>query len=310
MENPPKALRVLMDAGWMQMYAFALAAGIVGTGFAVGEYFKVETAVYQLVTHIVLTVVVLYWLRTSGTKTQGHRPGFGPAVQARRDTNQYWHSCLWALIQHTDYFIIFMCRNMWSDSNPENAEPLRAMENEIATLNAMFLRPLGFTQDNLSLTQEFSKIMQDWSSNTGSTTFFDNGKLLFWFQIYEGTIHGMIIVGSLLHLLKAKGKWVETAIFWLYEMGMVLELITYGPSYFMTITVMLVGAFFPALLGIHSVVPGASAQALAVVFCTHHHVGYCLDTWGTFQICQAWGLTPSYAAVPDTSKTKTSSKVN
>eukprot|EP01043_Picozoa_sp_COSAG02_P068475 COSAG02_NODE_11387_length_1733_cov_8.089351_2_plen_163_part_00 len=154
---------------------------------------------------------------------------------------------------------------------------------------------------------------QDFSGNTGSTTFFDNGKLLFWFQIYEGTIHGMIIIGALLHLCKVRGKWVETAIFWLYEMGMVLELITYGPSYFLTITVMLIGAFFPWSLGITSVIPGPSAQALAVVFCTHHHVGYCLDTWGTFQICQAWGLTPSYAAAPTSKladKTQKAAKTN
>merc|ERR1719453_1231135 len=209
-----KAIRVLMDAGWMQMWAHALAVGIIAPIFAVGESYASETAVYQALTHGVLTATTLYWLKTSGTDPWGD----GPAVQAKRETGQYWHACLWALIQHTDYFIIFMCRNLWSDPNPENAKPLRAMENEIATLNTMFLQPLGFAQDSISLTEEFSKIMQDWSGSTGSAAFFDDGKLLFWFQIYEGIIHGLIIVGALLHLFKVKGQRASRAIFWCYEM--------------------------------------------------------------------------------------------
>lgn len=288
-----KLSRVLMDAGWTQAWCHVLAI-IVGVVFFVGEHFDMNTGLYQGVSHILLAAATLWWLSTCGTRdVESGAYGTGKEVNGRRGTRQYWHASLWALIQHTDYFVIFMFRNFLSETDPTNAKPERAMENEVHTLNVMFLQPLGFQQSSESMVQELGTIMKTFASATDSSMFFQNGELLFWFQIYEGIIHFMIIVGSIVHLTGMQGKTAEAVVFWLYEMGMILELVTYGPAYFWLISVMWIGALWPGLLGI-ATLPGPSVQMMATIFATHHHVGYCLDTWGCFQITQAWGLTPQY----------------
>eukprot|EP01047_Picozoa_sp_COSAG01_P106723 COSAG01_NODE_35803_length_526_cov_1.170960_1_plen_120_part_00 len=111
---------------------------IILPAFFIGEYWDLNTATYQGVCHLVLGTVTLAWLRTCGQQdAETGAYGTGEYVNNRRSTGQYWHACLWAFLQHTDYFIIFMCRNLLSESDPSDARPERAMENEIATLNTM-----------------------------------------------------------------------------------------------------------------------------------------------------------------------------
>lgn len=290
----PTGSTMFADAMWTQAWAHGGAVFAHIVFYGTGLYYGLDTCTYQGVAHLALAVLTLKWIQAYGTRDPvTGEAGVGSAVNKQRNTNQYWHACLWALIQHLDYFIIFMCRNMLSTADPKEARPERAMENEVSTLNELFLEPLGFEQSAANLTAEFGSIISSWCGSTGTGQLFNNGELLFWYQIYEGTIHGLIIVGALVHLfgLTQKNKYTELVVFWCYEVGMILELATYGPSYFWIISVMFVGAWCPSFAGL-PIVPGNAVKALATVFATHHHIGYCLDTWGCFQICKAWGLTP------------------
>ena len=122
------------------------------------------------------------------------------------------------------------------------------------------------------MVDELGQVTKSFAGSSGTGMFFQNGELLFWFQIYEGIIHGLIIIGSLVHLFGIQGKIAEKTVFWCYEVGMILELVTYGPAYFWVITIMLVGSFVPAAVGMSFTV-GPSVRAMATIFCTHHHVG-------------------------------------
>lgn len=193
---------------------------------------------------------------------------------------------------------------MKSEPNPDLAKPWRAMENEVASLNRLFLAPLGFSQDSESMTKQFSGILLEACANTGTTSYY-SGKGLFWYQMYEGIIHGLIIFGGLVHVLGFKGRLANLTVWLCYELGMVLELITYGPIYFWVISLMCFGAFFPSALSL-TFVPSSAVQFLALGFMTHHHIGYVLDTWGSYQILRVWGCTPGFAedTKPATKKKK------
>eukprot|EP00416_Gambierdiscus_australes_P026763 CAMPEP_0171081344 /NCGR_PEP_ID=MMETSP0766_2-20121228/16435_1 /TAXON_ID=439317 /ORGANISM="Gambierdiscus australes, Strain CAWD 149" /LENGTH=314 /DNA_ID=CAMNT_0011538639 /DNA_START=51 /DNA_END=995 /DNA_ORIENTATION=+ len=282
----------LIGAGWMQGWCHLLAAVILPI-YYYGEVFKIDTCACQFFGHFALTVAACAVIRRVGAFCGDNCM----QVVARRATSQYWHACLWAVFQHTDYSIIFMFRNFKSSGSPETASPVRAMENEVPTLNRLFLLPLGFTQDDASLTAEFGRILEEFAGVSGTSVLIANGSLIFWYQLYEGIIHIAITFGALVFLFRKcfrnDSKIPEFFVFWFYEMGMLLELVTYGPSYFWTISAMFLGAFFPSLYIKTALVIGPSVKALATLFCLHHHVGYCLDTWGTYQIMQAWCLTAS-----------------
>lgn len=259
---------------WTQKWAHILAVLVLPFFFA-GIRYSIDGAIYQGVAHLFLLAVCI-----SST-------GSGDLNAKRRSSDSYWFAAWWAIWHHFDYFAIFMARNLRSESDPTRATPWRAMENEVATINRLFLLPLGFKQDSSSLCLEFANILLEFSSSTGTGEWY-SGYLIFWYQMYEGIIHGLIILGAIVYVSGCKGKLADMVVYVGYEWGMVLELVTYGPLYFWVISVMWIGSFYPSLIGL-SFVPSTTVQALATGFGTHHHAGYILDTWGTYQIAKVWG---------------------
>ena len=145
-------------------------------------------------------------------------------------------------LNHALYFYLFMLRNVYSAVDPRDARPERAMEHEIDNLNNALLRPLGITEDSSELLQDMNSSMSLFDG-----TIIRNGEILYWYQIGEGTVHAMIIVGVLLHAFKPT---MRNSIFFFYEIGTVLEVVIYGPLYFWTISTLWACAQIPSMCAI------------------------------------------------------------
>jgi len=292
---------VLRSTVWVQGWGH-ICAGIILLA-VVGPLFSYTPAVISeqpafvalLFGHLAMALMALARMVMAGNN---------PEERAKyRLTKGYWWACLFALVCHADYLTIFLFRQFKASTHdPNAADPSRAMEMEVAALRDMFLVPFGVTESAESLTSQFSAILQGGSKDAMNdpnmnilvrtqAAMMTNGGFLYWYQIFEGTNHLQITLGTLVYLLRpAPSKMTDTAVFWLYELGQVLQLVMYGPSYFWAITYMFMAAWFPSTVGM-TVVPGMAVKGLATVFCLHHHLGYVVDQAATYQSGTAWGIT-------------------
>ncbi len=182
-------------------------------------------------------------------------------------------------LNHAVYFYLFMIRNVYSSVDPSDARPERAMEHEIDNLNNVVLRPMGIKEDSFELLQDMNSSMSLFDG-----TIIRNGEVLYWYQIGEGTVHAMIILGVILHVFKPT---MRNSIFFFYEIGTVLEVIIYGPLYFWTISALWACVQIPSMCAVTQF-KTFGVKFISTMLMSFHHTTYVIDSWSLLTIMKVW----------------------
>lgn len=216
----------------------------------------------QVLAHLMIMLLCMPFLSISTRKD---------SVKFNAKNRYYSISAFFNLLQHTMYFYLFIQRSYNVQTLPENSPPERALIMEVDTL-----RNLLSLQDN---TEEMVIDMRE-SLKVFDNTPFQDGAVLFWYQIFEGTVHAMIILGTLMHFIKPSQRLF---VFFMYEVGTILELVIYGPSYFWVISTMWFNVWFGSLP-----LRTRGIYILSTFFTINHHTTYVIDTWGCINIVKIW----------------------
>jgi len=200
------------------------------------------------------------------------------SVATRKDSvkynakNKYYsYSAFANLLQHTMYFYLFIQRSYHVQTLPENSPPERALMMEVDTLRNL----LGLQDSTEGMVSDMRESLKVFDS-----TPFQDGAVLFWYQIFEGTVHAMIILGTLLHFIKPNQRLF---VWFMFEVGTMLELVIYGPSYFWVISTMWFNVWFGSLP-----LQTTGIYVLSTFFMLNHHTTYIIDTWGCINIVKIW----------------------
>merc|ERR1711998_242321 len=238
------------------------------------------------------TVPMMFWYKpyiTPKEEADAAKKGGG-----YRSTQSYWNAAVMGCAEHVLYFIVFVSRQVNESSAAKDLNMRRALEQEFTFLVNSFVKPL-FPSINHSLLLSAYLEGQDAMMNvvTGATLSHpDFGCEFWWYQMFEGINHGIIVVGSLLVIFPSyfdlKNQTISDLVLWLYEWAMIAELIVYGPQYFWILSGNLFSCIFANPHGL-STLEGKATLLAACCITTTHHIGYWIDTYSSWEICKAWG---------------------
>lgn len=261
-------------------FLVTVAASIVLAVFVASEGLGINQLYYQALVHVVPALACLYCRS---------RQDAAAARKRRNGDDWYWWACFFSFVEHLMYFVVFMCRNVFSETDLSTMTPNRALENEVSTLCTTVLLPMGVDVDVAQLTKDYGDLINSvaQTGGPGAETFgYDwsvmyNGQFFYFYQIAEGITHLSICIGALMYMSKYRDNF-DASIFWLYEVGMIVEWIVYGPIYFWALT----GAW---IMSFSSTNP--TLKFLSFIFMGMHHLGYIVDSWSCHEVARNWRAT-------------------
>jgi len=291
--NSPEYLGPSVDNGWGR------PENLTPNPEGWPEYLPAAPQVHQFLalgTYLSFTIPMVYFYKPYKMPHED--------VEARQ-TKKYMNAAIVACLEHIVYFLIFVSRQMHASAKAEELNMRRPLEQEFEMLVNSYVKPVW---ENVTVQELLDPYVASQKTAIDAVseivlTHNSYGSEFWWYQYFEGINHLIIVLGSVVVIFPGffaklfcvkgtplKSRFLSSLVYWLYEYGMIAELIVYGPQYFWMLTNnFYVMAFNSPIEGGLSSDAGKAGFAAAFFVCLMHHTGYWVDTYSSWEVARAWG---------------------